>query len=45
MMELDQAALQPGPGMVGEAVEVKLVRAQAARQEDRRDLVKSQLPG
>jgi hypothetical protein len=39
-MELDQAALQLVPGMAGVAVEVELVRAQAARLEDRRELVK-----
>ena len=44
-MELDLAALQPGPGMVGEAVEVKLVRAQVKRLVDRRETVKYQLPG
>ena len=40
MMELDLAALQLDPGMAGVAVEVKLVRAQAVRQVDRREPVK-----
>jgi len=38
-MELDLAALQPGPGMAEAAVEVKLVRAQAVRLVDRREPV------
>ena len=40
-MELGLVALQPVPGMAGVAVEVKLVRAQAARQVDRKETVKS----
>ena len=39
-MELDLAALQLVPGMAGAAVEVKLVRAQAVRQVDKREPVK-----
>jgi len=35
-MELDLVALQPDPGMAEVAVEVRVVRAQAARQEDRK---------
>ena len=39
-MELDLAALQPVPGMAEAAVEVRAERAQAARQEDKREPVK-----
>ena len=44
-MELDLAAPQLDPGMAGVAVEVRAVRAQAARLVDRRVTVKYQLPG
>ena len=39
-MELDLAALQLGPGMAEAVVEVRAVRAQAARQVDRKEPVK-----
>ena len=38
-MEQDLAALQPGPGMAGAAVEVRAARAQAVRLVDRRETV------
>ena len=38
-MELDPAALQLDPGMAGAAVEVEVVRAQVARQVDRKEPV------